>query len=92
MGYGVAASKADLFQQSDVLVLMVRLMSATRGIVTAEDLARMKPTALFVNTARAELVAPGALVEISPLFALDADELAGKIAPGTRVGERTYFG
>jgi len=37
-------------------------MSATRGTVTAEDLARMKPTALFVNTARAELVAPGALV------------------------------
>jgi D-3-phosphoglycerate dehydrogenase len=62
-GYGVAASKAELFEQSDVLVLMVRLMSATRGIVTAEDLARMKPAALLVNTARAELVAPGALVE-----------------------------
>jgi D-3-phosphoglycerate dehydrogenase len=62
-GYGVAASKAELFEQSDVLVLMVRFMSATRGIVTAEDLARMKPAALFVNTARAELVAPGALVE-----------------------------
>ena len=62
-GYGVAASKAELFEQSDVLVLMVRLMSATRGIVAAEDLARMKPRALFVNTARAELVAPGALVE-----------------------------
>jgi D-3-phosphoglycerate dehydrogenase len=62
-GFGVAASKAELFAQSDVLVLMVRLISATRGIVTAEDLSRMKPTALFVNTARAELVAPGALVE-----------------------------
>lgn len=62
-GYGVAACKADLFEQSDVLVLMVRLMPATRGIVTADDLARMKPTALFVNTARAELVAPGTLVE-----------------------------
>lgn len=62
-GYGVASSKVELFEQSDVLVLMVRLISATRGIVTAEDLARMKPTALFVNTARAELVAPGALVE-----------------------------
>ena len=62
-GYDVAVSKAELFEQSDVLVLMVRLMSATRGIVTADDLARMKPTALFVNTARAELVAPGALVE-----------------------------
>jgi D-3-phosphoglycerate dehydrogenase len=62
-GYGVAASKAELFEQSDVLVLMVRLAPATRGIVGAEDLARMKPTALFVNTARAELVSPGALVE-----------------------------
>jgi D-3-phosphoglycerate dehydrogenase len=62
-GYGIAVSKAELFERSDVLVLMVRLMSATRGIVTAEDLARMKPTALFVNTARAELVAPGVLVE-----------------------------
>ena len=62
-GYAVAASKAELFEQSDALVLMLRLLPATRGIVTAEDLARMKPTALFVNTARAELVAPGALVE-----------------------------
>jgi D-3-phosphoglycerate dehydrogenase len=62
-GYAIAASKAELFQRSDVLVLMVRLLPATRGIVTAEDLARMKPTALFVNTARAELVAPGALAE-----------------------------
>ena len=60
-GYGVPASKAELFEQSDVLVLMLRLLPATRGIVTAGDLARMKPTALFVNTARAELVAPGAL-------------------------------
>jgi D-3-phosphoglycerate dehydrogenase len=40
----------------------MRLVEATRGIVTAADLARMKPTALFVNTSRAELVAPGALV------------------------------
>jgi D-3-phosphoglycerate dehydrogenase len=60
-GYEIAASKADLFARSDVLCVMTRLTSATRGIVTAEDLARMKPTALFVNTARAELVAPGAL-------------------------------
>jgi D-3-phosphoglycerate dehydrogenase len=41
----------------------MRLVDATRGIVTAADLARMKPTALFVNTSRAGLVAPGALVE-----------------------------
>jgi D-3-phosphoglycerate dehydrogenase len=60
-GYDTAASRQAFFEQADVLVLMVRLSSATRGMVTAEDLARMKPTALFVNTARAELVAPGAL-------------------------------
>ncbi|HXV09381.1 MAG TPA: D-2-hydroxyacid dehydrogenase family protein [Burkholderiales bacterium] len=60
-GYEIAATKGELFARSDVLCVMVRLTAATRGIVTAEDLARMKPTALFVNTARAELVAPGAL-------------------------------
>lgn len=62
-GYDVAASKRELFEQSDVLCVLARLSAATRGIVTAEDLARMKPTALLVNTARAELIAPGALVE-----------------------------
>jgi D-3-phosphoglycerate dehydrogenase len=62
-GYDVAASKRELFEQSDVLCVLVRLSAATRGMVTAEDLARMKPTALLVNTARAELIAPGALVE-----------------------------
>ena len=62
-GYATAAGKAELFEQSDVLCLLVRLSPATRGIVGAEDLARMKPGALIVNTARAELIAPGALVE-----------------------------
>src|SRR5215510_820757 len=62
-GYEVAASKRELFERSDVLCLILRLTDATRGIVTADDLARMKPTALLVNTARAALVAPGALVE-----------------------------
>lgn len=62
-GYGVAASKAELFERSDVLCLLARLNDSTRGIVTADDLARMKPTALLVNTARAQLIAPGALVE-----------------------------
>jgi len=57
----VAHSQRELFEQSDVLSLHVRLATATRGIVSAADLACMKPTALFVNTARAELVAPGAL-------------------------------
>ena len=62
-GYAVAADKNELFAQSDVLSLMLRLTDTTRGIVTAEDLAHMKPSALLVNTARAELIAPGALVE-----------------------------
>jgi D-3-phosphoglycerate dehydrogenase len=61
-GYEVAASKAEFFARADVLSLHVRLKPDTRGIVGAEDLARMKPTALIVNTARAELFAPGALV------------------------------
>jgi D-3-phosphoglycerate dehydrogenase len=45
-----------------VLSLHMRLVDATRGIVTAEDLGRMKPTALLVNTSRAPLIAPNALV------------------------------
>ncbi len=61
-GYGFAAGKADLFERSDVLSLHVRLRPDTRGIVGPEDLARMKPTALLVNTSRAELIAPGALL------------------------------
>ena len=56
-----AASKQALFEQSDVLTLHMRLTDETRGIVTAADLARMKPTALFVNTSRAGLVEPRAL-------------------------------
>ena len=62
-GYEAAASRRAFFEQSDVLVVMVRLSAATRGIVAAEGLACMKPTALLINTARAELIAPGALVE-----------------------------
>lgn len=61
-GYAVATSKNELFEQSDVLSLMLRLADATRGIVAEADLARMKPAALIVNTARAELIAPDALV------------------------------
>ena len=60
-GYAVAPSKEKLFEESDVLSLHVRLIDATRGMVTAADLARMKPTALLVNTSRAGLIAPGAL-------------------------------
>ena len=61
-GYEAAKSKAELFERSDVLSISVRLRPETRGLVGPDDLARMKPTALFVNVARAELVAPGALL------------------------------
>jgi D-3-phosphoglycerate dehydrogenase len=61
-GHAVAASKQSLFEASDVLSLQMRLVDATRGIVSAADLACMKPTALLVNTSRAGLIAPGALV------------------------------
>jgi D-3-phosphoglycerate dehydrogenase len=61
-GYAVAPSKEAFFSGSDVLSLHMRLVDATRGIVTAGDLARMKPTALLVNTSRAPLIEPGALV------------------------------
>jgi D-3-phosphoglycerate dehydrogenase / 2-oxoglutarate reductase len=62
-GYRSAASKAAFFSECDILSLHVRLNNETRGIVGPEDLAVMKPTALIINTARAELIAPGALVE-----------------------------
>jgi D-3-phosphoglycerate dehydrogenase len=61
-GYAVAESKAAFFDACDVLSLHMRLVEATRGIVGAADLGRMKPTALFVNTSRAGLVEPNALV------------------------------
>jgi D-3-phosphoglycerate dehydrogenase len=61
-GYATAPSKEEFFEQSDVVSLHMRLVDATRGIVTAADLARMKPTALLVNTSRAPLIVPGALV------------------------------
>jgi D-3-phosphoglycerate dehydrogenase len=61
-GYAAAPGKDAFFAQCDVISLHMRLVEATRGIVTAEDLARMKPTALLVNTSRAPLVAPGALL------------------------------
>jgi D-3-phosphoglycerate dehydrogenase len=60
-GVAVAASRAAFFEQSDVVSLHVRLIDETRGLITREDLGRMNPTALFVNTSRAGLVEPGAL-------------------------------
>ncbi len=61
-GYTPVADRQTLFDQSDVLSLHLRLSDSTRGLVTLDDLSRMKPTALFVNTSRAELVAENALV------------------------------
>ena len=60
-GVKMAASRAQLFSGADVLSVHLRLAPETRGIVTREDLALMKSDAVFVNTSRAELVAPGAL-------------------------------
>jgi D-3-phosphoglycerate dehydrogenase / 2-oxoglutarate reductase len=62
-GYSVAKGKQAFFSQCDVLSLHMRLVEDTRGIVTAQDLARMKPTALLVNTSRAQLIEPDALVD-----------------------------
>jgi D-3-phosphoglycerate dehydrogenase / 2-oxoglutarate reductase len=62
-GYEAAPSKSALYEQSDVVSLHMRLVNETRGSVTADDLGRMKPSALLVNTSRAPLIEPGALVQ-----------------------------
>lgn len=61
-GFEVAPSREDFFAHSDVVSLHIRLNKETMGIVTEQDLERMKETALLVNTSRAELIAPGALL------------------------------
>jgi D-3-phosphoglycerate dehydrogenase len=61
-GLMVAESKAHFFATADVLSLHLRLNDQTRGIVTLQDLSQMKPTALLVNTSRAELIEPDALI------------------------------
>lgn len=61
-GYAAAAARQAFFEDCDVITLHLRLSEQTRGAVTLEDLSLMKPTSLFVNTSRAELVAEGALV------------------------------
>jgi D-3-phosphoglycerate dehydrogenase len=60
--YEIAESRKAFFDDSDILSLHLPLNSETRGIVTGEDLARMKPTALIVNTSRAGIIAQDALV------------------------------
>ncbi|WP_424931847.1 D-2-hydroxyacid dehydrogenase family protein [Amaricoccus macauensis] len=61
-GQIVASSREAFFAESDVVSIHVRLKPETRGIVTAEDFAAMQPGAVFVNTSRAGLIAPGALL------------------------------
>jgi D-3-phosphoglycerate dehydrogenase len=61
-GFEVPATREVFFSEADVISLHLPLNKETRGIVTAADLARMKPTALIVNTSRAPLIEPGALV------------------------------
>jgi D-3-phosphoglycerate dehydrogenase len=61
-GYPAASSKEQFFSDCDVLSLHMRLVPATRNIVTRRDLSRMKTTALLVNTSRAGLIEPGALL------------------------------
>ena len=60
-GFAAAKSREAFYEESDVVSLHLRLSPETRGIVTAADLARMKPTSLIVNTSRAGLIAPGVL-------------------------------
>ncbi len=60
-GFETAAGKGELFEQADVLSLHLRLNHETRGIVTAADLAKMKASALLVNTSRAGLIELGSL-------------------------------
>ncbi len=62
-GYAVAESKRAFFESCDVISLHMRLVKETRGIITRSDLSCMKPTALLVNTSRAPLIEPGALVD-----------------------------
>jgi D-3-phosphoglycerate dehydrogenase len=61
-GFEAALSREEFFSQSDIVSLHLRLNDATRGIVTLDDLQSMKTTSLLVNTSRAELIAPDALM------------------------------
>ena len=61
-GFSVARSREAFFEDCDVISLHMRLVETTRGIIKAADLARMKPLSLIVNTSRAGLIEPDALV------------------------------
>jgi D-3-phosphoglycerate dehydrogenase len=61
-GFEVTSTREELFQESDVLSLHLRLCDETRGMVTVDDLSRMKPSSMLVNTSRAELIEPDALL------------------------------
>ena len=95
-GYATAASKAAFFAACDVLSLHMRLVDATRGIVGAADLAGMKPTALLVNTSRAGLIEPGALVAalragrpgMAALDVYEQEPLRRPRRPAARDGQR----
>jgi D-3-phosphoglycerate dehydrogenase len=62
-GYSTSPDNNDFFESCDVLSLHMRLVPETKGIVTATDLGRMKPTSLLVNTSRAPLIEKGALLK-----------------------------
>jgi D-3-phosphoglycerate dehydrogenase len=62
-GYEVAPSREAFFAESDIISLHLPMVRETRGIITRADLARMKPSALLVNTSRSKLIEDGALVE-----------------------------
>ena len=86
-GHQAAVSKQAFFEECDVVSLHMRLVDATRGIVTDADLAQMKPTALLVNTSRAGLIQPGALVRALEagrpgMAALDVFEQEPVLDPG----------
>jgi D-3-phosphoglycerate dehydrogenase len=62
-GLEVTGDQGELYERSDVVTIHLRLVDATRDLVTAADLARMQPTSLLVNTSRAGIIEPGALVD-----------------------------
>jgi 26S proteasome regulatory subunit N2 len=63
-GVSFTKTKEDLFRQSDIVSLHIVLSQSTRHLVTAADLALMKPTAFFINTSRGPLVDESALIEM----------------------------